>query len=400
MKVAFLSREYPPDTSWGGIATVYHSLACALAQRGHEIHVICQATGKPKDLVDNGVFVHRVGTNPRRYSTMARINYSFHAWLKLREAIRKYRIEIVEATYWGAEASLYSLKKRTPLVIRADVSASDILRTKTYSGIEELLSLRILSCLERFNIKRADRVITISKEVHTRVIERLQIDPEKVDMVYPGIDTGRYRFIESDVREKLKISQNVPLVLFVGRLEARKGVHVLCQAVPEIIRAIPLTKFALVGEDTNTAPSGGSFKSYLTKKAKQNSFANNLLFIDFLPPEELIKLYSACDVVVLPSLQEGFSEVILEALACGKPIVTTSTGGAPEIGLTPPSGIIVPPHDVKDLAQAIIELLSLKDEEKRLAARTNRELVETRFSMAAWVDKMVQVYEKTLKGAT
>ena len=83
------------------------------------------------------------------------------------------------------------------------------------------------------------------------------------------------------------------------------------------------------------------------------------MFLNFLPTDELIQLYSACDVFVLPSLQEGFSMVILEALACGKPVVTTFAGGTTDLGLTPPGGIIVPPNNVTELAQARINLLSL-----------------------------------------
>jgi len=397
VKVAFLSREYPPDTAWGGVATVYYSLAYGLVERGHEVHVICQAVGKPRDLVDDGVFIHRVGTNPKRYSAMARINYSVHAWLKLRKVIKEREIEIVEASRWGAEALLYSLIKRTPLVVRVGISASDILRTKTYSGIKELLALKILSRLDDFSAKRADRVVAISKDPYTQAIEKLHIDPEKVDIVHHAIDTNKYRFVESDTREKLGISGDAPLVLFVGRLEARKGVHILCQAIPEIIRSIPMSKFVLVGQDTNTAPDGGSVKRYITEEAKTGGFIDKLVFIDFLSADELIPLYSACDLFVLPSLQESFGLVIVEAMACGKPVVATSTGVVPELALDGESGIMVPPGDAREFTEAMIKLLSLKDEDKRLIARRNRQLIETRFSISAWADKMIEVYEKALR---
>jgi len=397
VKVAFLSREYPPDTAWGGVATVYYSLAYGLVERGHEVHVICQAVGKPRDLVDDGVFIHRVGTNPKRYSAMARINYSVHAWLKLRKVIKEHEIEIVEASRWGAEALLYSLIKRTPLVVRVGISASDILRTKTYSGIKELLALKILSRLDDFSAKRADRVVAISKDPYTQAIEKLHIDPEKVDIVHHAIDTNKYRFVESDTREKLGISGDAPLVLFVGRLEARKGVHILCQAIPEIIRSIPMSKFVLVGQDTNTAPDGGSVKRYITEEAKTGGFIDKLVFIDFLSADELIPLYSACDLFVLPSFQESFGLVVVEAMACGKPVVATSTGVVPELALDGESGIMVPPGDAGEFTEAMIKLLSLKDEDKRLIARRNRQLIETRFSISAWADKMIEVYEKALR---
>jgi glycogen(starch) synthase len=396
MKVAFLSREYPPDSAWGGIATVYHTLACALAARGHEVHVICQAASEPQDFIDNGVFVHKVGTNPKRYSAMARINYSIHAWLKLKDVIKQHDIEIVEAAYWGAEAFLYSLRRRTLLVVRIATSASDILRAKAYSGINELLSLKILSCLEDFSAKRADLIVANSRYMYTSVLERLHIDSERVDIVQHAIDTEKYKFVESDIRERLAIPREVPLVLFVGRLEARKGVHILCQAIPQILRSMPTVKFVLVGRDTNTAPDGGSVKSYVNEQARNNGFGDNLVFIDFLPEDELIKLYSACDLVISPSLHESFGLVVVEAMACGKPVVATSTGIVPELGLDGKGGIEVGPGDAVGLAEATIKMLSLDEEDRKLVAGENREFVETGFSIPAWIDKVIEVYEKAL----
>jgi glycosyltransferase involved in cell wall biosynthesis len=396
VRVALLSREYPPDTVWGGIATMYHTLSHALAEREHEVHVICQATSRPRDFIDNGVFVHRVGTNPKRYSTIARIDYSIHAWLKLRSVIKQHDIEIVEATYWGAEAFLYSLKRRTPLVVRSDISASDILRAKTYSGIKELLSLKILSYLEDFSAKRADLIVANSKCMYTNVLEGLHIDPDRVDIVQHAIDTEKYRFVESDIRERLAIPQEVLLALFVGRLEARKGVHILCQAIPQILRSIPTVKFVLVGRDTNTAPDGGSVKSYINEQARNNGFRDNLVFIDFLPEDELIKLYSTCDLVISPSLHESFGLVVIEAMACGKPVVATSTGIVPELGLDGKGGIVVEPGDAAVFAEATVKMLSLDEKDRELVAGKNRELVETGFSISAWVDKVIGVYEKAL----
>jgi len=396
MKVAFLSREYPPESAWGGIATIYHTLSHALADSGHEVHIVCQAVGGQRDFVDKGVFVHRVGRNPKRYSLLARVDYSIHAWLKLREIIKRYDIEIVEASYWGAEALLYSLKKRTPLVVRSHTSALDIIRTKTYSGIKELLSLKILSYLEDFSAKRADRVIANSKGVYTRLINRLHIAPERVDIVWHAVDTSKYRYIESDIRERLAIPREVPMVLFVGRLEARKGIHVLCQAIPQILRSMPKVKFVLVGRDTNTAPDGGSVKSHINEQARNNGFRDNLVFIDFLPEDELLKLYSACDLVISPSLHESFGLVVVEAMACGKPVVATSTGIVPELGLDGKGGIVVEPGDAVGLAEAIIKMLSLDEKDIELVAGKNRELVETGFSISAWVDKVVGVYNKAL----
>jgi glycogen synthase len=394
MKIAILSREYPPDSNWGGIASVYYGLSNGLARKGHQVHVICQAAKRPEDLENDGIFIHRVGTNSKRYSALARINYSLHAWLKLRELIANEGLELVEATQWGAEAFLYSWRKTVPLIVRLDVSAPDILSTKTFFGLKQLTNLKILSFLENFCTKRADRVIAISESLFSRATAQLNIPPGKLDLIYPGVDTSVYRFVKSDIRIRLGIAAGSPMVLFVGRLEKRKGIDILFQAIPEIIRNVPGACFVLVGQDTLTAPEGRSIKAYLTQQAKGHGFAGNLFFTDQMAIDQLVQMYSECDVFVLPSLNEGFAMTILEAMACGKPVVTTSTS---DINFKPPGGIIVPPGKAAELAMAITQLLLLNREDKILAARTNRDLIEAEFSISAWIERIVEVYEKTLK---
>lgn len=401
VKIAFLTRNYPPDTLWGGDAVVYYNLARGLARLGHEVHVICQAVGKPKDCVEEGVFVHRVGTNPKRYSAIARINYSFYVWRKLKDIIKKYGIEIVEAPYWSAEGFSYCFKKRTPLIVWTQSSPRDAMRTKNYTGLAGLLNLKLLSNLADFTAKRADRVIADSKGNYERVIKEIHINPDKVDIAHLGIDIAKFKPTGSKIGAKLGISLQEPLILFIGRLEARKGLHILCQAIPSVLRSIPEAKFVLVGKDTDTAPSEGSFKQHILEEAQIHHFKDNVTFIDFLPENELIQLYSACDLFVFPSLHESFGLPIIEAMACGRPVVATSTGIVPELEPYGLSGLkVVPIGDTEKLAQAIIEMLLIKEEDKIQIAKQNREFVKERFAISVWVDKMLKYYEKTLGRTT
>jgi glycogen synthase len=396
MKIAIVTREYPPDTAWGGISTVFHSLAITLVKYGHEVHVVCQAVEKPQDILQEGVFVHRVGTNAARYSAVARINYNFHAWLKLRDVIRQYEIDIVQASIWGAEAFVFSLKKLVPLVIMIDISASDVLATKTYSGIKEAISLKVLAFLEEFSSRRADRIIAISRNIYDKAVQKLKIPAGKVDIVYHGIDTQKFRFVPSDIREKLKIPDNAPLVLFVGRLEARKGILVLTRSMAGILENKPSTRFLFVGRDTNTAPGSASVRAFIMEKARQLGFETNVVFIDHLTQDELILYYSTCDVLALPSFREGNSMVIIEAMACGKPVVATPTGIVPELDLEGNSGLIVPFDDAEKLTAAILKMISLSDAEKQAVAVKNREMVNNEYSIASWAAKITGIYEKAL----
>ncbi len=396
MNVAFLTREYPPDTAWGGIATMYYSLARALAGRGHEVHVICQAVDKRGDSIDEGVRVHRVGTNATRYSARARLNYSLHAWRKLLRVIDQHDVQVVEAAYWGAEGFLYSLRKRTPLVVRVHTSASEIVSTGTYSGLKEWLALKVLSALEDSTARRSDRIVVTTGELYKPLIARLGIDAGKVGVVRHALDSSKFARVESGMREELGIPEEARVVLFVGRLEARKGVHVLCEAVPRIVSQVPSVKFVLVGRDTDTSPTGGSVRAYVTGGAREGGFEDRLVFVDALPETELIGLYSACDLVVSPSLHESFGLVVLEAMACGKPVVATSTGLVPELGFDGTGGVMVAPGDAGELAEAVAKMLSLDIQARDLAAAENRRLVETRFSMDQWVDEVVAVYQRAI----
>jgi len=397
VKIAFITREYPPDTAWGGIATMYHSLARALAARGHEVHVVCQAVSGPGDALDGGVFVHRVGTNPTRYSALARVNYSLHAWRGLLGIVKRYGVEVVEAAYWGAEGFLYSLRRRTPLVVRVATSAAEIVSTGTYSGRSEWLALKVLALLEDSTARRADRIVVTTEGLRAPLIARLGVGADRVDLVRHAVDTGRFVHGESGIRERLGIPRDARMALFVGRLEARKGVHVLCEAVPLVLRRVPSAVFVLVGRDTDSSPAGGSMRSYVARHAQEGGFSDRLVFVDALTEAELVELYSACDVLVSPSLHESFGLVVLEAMACGKPVVATSTGLVPELGLDGTGGIMVSPGDVEDLAGAAATMLSLDDRGVRLAVEKNRGLVEAEFSIDRWVENVIAVYERAVR---
>ena len=393
MKIAFLTRNYPPDSLWGGDAIVYYNLARGLAQRGHEVHAICQATRQAGEFVQDGVFVHRVGTNSRRYSVAARLDYNFRSWARLRAIIRTRGIQIVDAPDWSAEGFLYSLRKQTPLVVTAVGSTDDPLETKNYAGVLQLGALVLLSHLRNMTLKRADRVVAISQDSYEAVLRRYPVDRKTVVKVPLGIDTDKFRPAEPGAgRMQLGLPKEAGVVVFVGRLEARNGVHLLCQAIPKVTDRLPDTRFVFVGRDTNTAPGGGSFRQYITRRA-----GDSARFIEFLSDEELVRLYSASDVCVYPALSSTFGLPIAEAMACGKPVVATPVGIAPELEPHDSGGLtVVATQEPRELAEAIVRYLTAPRACRDKIAKSNRELVESRFSIPVWVDRVSDVYAELL----
>lgn len=401
MRVVFLSREFPPDTLWGGEAVACYEMARILASMRHQVHVICQAVDEEKDFVDeNGIYVHRVGKKPKRYSVIARVDYSLHAIRKLHSLMRKYQIDIVEGFYGGSETFLYALLRsfkiyKAPLLLHAHGSIRHaILDTKSYRGAIGFLSIKLLLYLADFTARRSDIVIAISPVIWEELINESKVASDKIRLILTPRDTEKYSFVESDVRKRLGLNDKDKLVLTVGRLEMRKGIHILCQAIPLIRKEHPLTKFVFVGRDTPTGPKGSSYKEFLMTKFLREEDISIVRFIDYLSNSELVELYSAADVVVSPSLYEVSTSVPLEAMACGKPVVVTDTGTASLLCLDGTNGFIVPPGNSQRLGEAIVKTLALSQEERLVIAKKNREIVQKVFSYPQWIDKIRSLHEE------
>jgi glycosyltransferase involved in cell wall biosynthesis len=167
-------------------------------------------------------------------------------------------------------------------------------------------------------------------------------------VILHGADPDEYRFSPEDIdqlRTKLRIDGN-RMVLFVGRLEPRKGIDILLYAFAQVLEKVN-SILVLVGS--------GSQASYKAL-AGQLGIEQHVFFMGYVDDNELRKLYAACDLFVLPSLLEGLGIVILEARAAGKYVVASRIGGIPEV-VPVGAGILVPPGKVFPLANGIIQSL-------------------------------------------
>lgn len=395
MRNVILTREYPPETTWGGCAIINHDLARILARNGHEIHVICQGVNKEYDAIEEGVHVHRVGTDSHTHSITARMKYMYAAWKKLNELYKEGDIDIVQADYWGGEGIMCILQNKSALVVKAQAGTKSMINAKNYPNFKSHFGLLVLSWLANFVTNRADRVIFESRSNFLDVMSQLDIDREKTCIIYNGIDTNRYRYIQTN-RDKFGLPDG-KIVLFVGRMEQIKGIDILIESIPAILQKIPDVKFVLVGQDRDTAPGGGSFKSLMKSKASEIGVGNSVIFKDAIPPTELCLLYSICDILVLPSREESFGLVIVEAMSCGKPVVTTPVGIIPELIQDNIRGIeVVPIDDTKKLAEGILKMLSIDDNEKLKISIENRNIVEQRYSLDSWSEQITRVYSELL----
>lgn len=169
--------------------------------------------------------------------------------------------------------------------------------------------------------------------------------PEKIQVIYNGVDHDVYRPVPTaEARQRLSLSVGVPLIIYVGRLSPEKGVADLLQAFALVRKSAPQCRLLIVGDGPHAEP--------LRAQADTLGLGDSAVWIGMKPPSEIPLYISAADVLCLASHREGVPNVILEANACGTPVVATRVGGVPEV-VTEDTGLLVSPHDPRALAAAI-----------------------------------------------
>ncbi|PRX41995.1 N-acetyl-alpha-D-glucosaminyl L-malate synthase BshA [Planifilum fimeticola] len=174
-----------------------------------------------------------------------------------------------------------------------------------------------------------------------------------VSTIYNGFDPSRFYPMDSKAaRKKLEISPEEKVALFVGNLKPVKGLQVLLEAFCRVVKQVPQARLVLVGD--------GPLRSALKRQVRECDLEERVTFAGRRPHDEIPLWINGSDVVVLPSLSEGFGGVVLEAMGCGKPVVATDVAGASEIVQHRKTGYLVKPEDSEGLAQYLTILL--KDE--------------------------------------
>jgi L-malate glycosyltransferase len=227
-----------------------------------------------------------------------------------------------------------------------------------------------------------DRYLAVSREIAAELTDGLGWPAEKVEVVYNAVDTERAAVdAPPGLREQLGGSATRPLVLTPARLNPQKGHRVLLEAVTEVPDAL----FLLAGDGHERAP--------LEAEAERLGVADRVRFLG--RREDVPQLLAACDVFALPSLYEGSSLAVLEAMAAGIPIVSSAIGGTEELIEDGRSGLLVPPGDAKALAAALRHVLSDEALRKDLADRA-RERVDAGLTREQMADRVTTAYRQLL----
>ncbi len=197
-------------------------------------------------------------------------------------------------------------------------------------------------------LPQADAMISVSAPLSDE-LARLGVPRDRIRLVPNGVNAEVFAPRDrGEARRALGVAEGVPLVVFVGRLEPQKGVGELLDAYERVRRVMPDVVFALIGD--------GVWKERVAEAAARSE--GHLLAPGARPLAEIARWLTACDVFTLPSWMEGTPNVVLEALASGRPAVATRVGGIPDVLGDPRSGILVEPRDAASLASGLLRALA------------------------------------------
>ncbi len=238
-------------------------------------------------------------------------------------------------------------------------------------------------------LRRLDHVITVSNFLKRILIESY-FYRGNISIIPNGVDIKRFnpKVDRAIVRKRYNL-ENAPLVLFLGRLVPYKGVRYLLEAVPYVLREVPNVKFMIAG-----APRYE--KLNYQRQVEQMGLRASVLFAGFIAEEELSNCYAACDIFCFPSLWEGFGLPAIEAMACEKPVVAFRDHGVQEIVEDGKTGSLAEPRNVKELAEAIINLLQDENLRRKMGQR-GREKVIQNYTWDIIAEKTLKLYENLLE---
>lgn len=378
MRIAHVTATFPPY--YGGTGTVCYHNALGLARLGHEVTVLTAGGHGVEGDDPPGVTVRRLRPLFRAGNAPC-----------LPGLLRLQGFDVVHLHYpfyFGAEAVLLrSVLSAQPYVVTYH---QDVLLGGWLRGPERLHH-RVVG---RSILRRARKVLATSWDYAraSRLGEFVQRYPEKAGELPNGVDVERFQpGLDGDwLRGRYDLPNDARVVLLVGALDRAhyfKGLPVLLEALRRMDDA--MVRLLVVGD--------GDLRDRYEEQAALQGPQGQAIFAGRVPDADLAAHYALCDLLVLPSttMGEAFGLVLLEAMACGKPVVASRLPGVRSVVSDGEDGLLVQPGDAGDLADKIGALL--RDPERRRGmGEWGRAKVEERYAWPMIIPRLVQVYEEAL----
>ena len=326
----------------------------ALMNRGHNVYLLCRPHAPLEARARaEGFSVHTIGM---------RGDFDPITIYKTWKLIRKLRIDVVctnmdkELRFGGVAAKIAGVKAVVP---RRGIDYP-LKNTWIYRWTYVHIASGIIA--NSFATKRA------------LMKNSPWLSPEKIRVIYNGIEYSRFSSpAKKDLRKELGIPHKDFLVGFVGQLDERKGVETLVKSFTLLSKKKSHVTLLIVGE--------GKLKDHLVMMSSH--CRRKVIFTGYR--SDVDEIMKCIDVLVLPSLWEGFGIVLIEAMAAGKPVITSRTSNMPEIVTDRKEGFLIPPEDENSLSKALINLIE-KPELRKKMGKMGQAKVQREFTLKKMVD--------------
>ena len=361
----FVSQEYPP-TRMGGVGRYIHQLAKSIASLGHYVHVITNGEGHDRVDLEERVWVHRIVTRPAQVPAIAGEvqvpqHILDHAATMLSEVERvavQRRVDCVYAPIWDCEGLAVVLDGKFPLVTGLQTTLHFWLSSQPHLRSDEIFMRDFATpmlAIEKLLLKSSMGIHAISSAILSDIecAYDISIDPSRVAVIPLGLEDVSRR---ERISPRPLASETVRL-LFVGRLEARKGIDVLLAVAKRLLPGHPQVRLDIVGNDQIPGPQGISYRKAFEGDSEAAEILDRVVFHGEVSDEVLRGFYHACDLFVAPSRYESFGLVLVEAMMFGKPVISCDTGGVPEVVADGMSGLLAKPGDAASLEACLVRLL-------------------------------------------
>ncbi len=373
--------------SVGGVGVHVTELAAALERKGHEVHIFTRASGvcASHNKID-GVYYHYCpfDLHPSfvdETNNMCRsmVHHFFH--------VEDYSgpFDVIHAHDWLTSNAAVWLKEGRQKKMVLTVHSSEYGRcgNNFFGGTSE--RIRNHECHGTYC---ADKVITVSNALRHEIEWIYNVPDWKITTIYNGVNPSQFDgwINPAHVRSMIDVDHMDPMILFVGRMSVQKGADILMGAIPMILNNYPQAKFVFVGD--------GDQKGLCERLAGDFGIQHAVRFLGYRNGGFLKDLYKACDAVVVPSRNEPFGIVVLEAWSAGKPVIATQNGGPSEFVWHGVNGYKI--YDHPESVAWGIGTMFMDFEKARWMGRNGRNAAETAFSWDIVADHTLGVYQSIL----
>lgn len=373
--------EYPPNTVGGG-GILAEELVERFLKRGHVVNVI--TWGNPsvqKSKLHTNLSIYKV-CQPSKVSPIQKLKFGYFAGRKIKD---------LDGIVHGHIFFFPLDKKRTIYTFHVtqlgQLRALQKIKDKSIVILISIMLKKLYLIWEKYIIKNSLKLIAVSNTVKNELLE-LGAKPEQIEVMPNTINLKNYHRASpkaiKQLRAKFATNPNNRLIFAIGRLLPIKGFQ-------DLIRAVNLLKdknikLLIAGE--------GGYRQTLEQLSKDLEITNQVIFLGKIPKDKVKNFYSLANITVVPSLYEAFGLVILEAMACGSPLVCTNVCDFPLIAGG--AALYAKPQNPEDLAEKIQDVLNHPEKAKKMA-EYGLEKVKN-YTWESYIERLEKIYAEIDKG--